>query len=222
LVRKLQSDMNNLTQGSDSAQPRSVTESEQTLETDGLSSALSVESRALSCVLDVQRTGSLEMSLSASPATVRSAVSVEEDQEHFPECAPDAMPPDVKRGLSNESESKLFGENNSNTSEHSPQELRSNVAGERNSDGHIKNAENLHGCDESEVRETSDIACSEAPDRLSVQLNCETVSEDDHLVSEENLGELVSCAECGSSGLWNFFCGWMKIASDAVSLSSLS
>jgi len=205
MAEKPEHEISSLTQGSDTCQSLSVTEPEDTVDSKQSSS---VEIKGLSNAVDIQNTGLSGSCLVHSPLMSNAALSIHEDQEHMLEDTDVRAPTEVECRQSDNCEAQLSDGHISAFSEQSLQECLSDSE-ESSGMKLLSTVENCHFSTERDLQDTEVVTGSE--EQLTQETECdeevvqvETVDDDQCLVSDHYLGELLSCADCGSSGLYFF------------------
>jgi len=201
MANKQGPEMSSVTQGSDIDQPQNFNETEDTAESKELSALSSVEDKGLSDSADVQSKGSSEFSSTESPLMSNAVLPADGEPDPMLENMEGKTLAGVECLQYDDCECPIADGQITVASEQSVEEIFDAAQ-----ESVVNDIENLQNDNESDMLHTGDAAKSE---ELSTQpavtdtaaAKDETAAEVS-LVSDGSLGELLSCADCGSSGLF--------------------
>ena len=205
-------------QGPNTCELQSLSNTEDTAESTGLSAFPSVENTGPSDSVDVQSKGSSGSCSIESPSMSNAVLSADEDRERVQENGAVRTPVEVECERYDHFETVMDAGHVQTTIELSVGEHvdtgqaslgnEADVAQEITQNELLSATNCLQCSDESDLPNAKDVTASE--ELLTQQAVSNTAgvevpaSVDGCLVSDDHLGQLLSCAECGSSGLYIF------------------
>jgi len=200
-----------LTEGTNTCQPQSFNDTEDTVESKGLSASSGVENLGLSDSADVQSKGSSHLWSIESHSMSNAVLSADEDRECVPENSA------VKTPVEDECEQcetvmetgQVHTTAEQSVEEHvdtGPESLGNGLDVAQEITGNdMLSATNCVPCsDESNLPNGKAVTASEVLLSQETAVVEDPAGVDQSLVPDSHLGELLSCAECGSSGLYFF------------------
>jgi len=218
MAKKQELKESDLTDGPNTCQPQSFSDTEDTVESKGLSALSSVDNTGLSDSADVQSKGSSHLWSIESPSMSNAVLSADEDRECVPENSAVKTPVEDECDQCDHCETVMETGQVYTTAEQSVEEHvdtgqeslgnEVDVAQEITENDMLSATNCLQRSDESDLPNIKAVTASE--ELLSQEAASQTAGVEDpadvdqSLVSDGHLGELLSCAECGSSGLYFF------------------
>ena len=209
MAKKQDLKMRSLTRGCDACQPPSCNDTQRIVESEELSALSSVETKGSSNLADVQSKGMSDSCSVESPLVNNAAIAADEDLEHALGST-DSQTVECQQYSECERDGQIPSTSGQSVQEHLGV-AQETVDNETPSDTNC-----LHYSIESDLLNTEDVSASvelSTQDAVSdIAAVGDQIAVEECLVSDgqpdDHLGELLSCADCGASGLYFLLITW--------------